>query len=313
MRARSFAPIIIPAMAGTPPPPRIRDCHRSGMHRSSQAPGTMVTARPCAFHFSKPPSSTAAPSNPNARSIHHTRVARMILPAQQSTTREPSPDRTCVARADRDVGRSVDHCPEDAVVSLDAHDRVEQDDVACVHDGARLAGHAGAEQALRHADGDDPNPTSLESPARCTGSSLVPPVHETVLEIWLNCEDPRRSEGSRSLRRRKFSWDSTPHFAQIHVHFWEKTTDSGHFGRQSVCASPPSAFRSVLRRTLLALPVPHKCSLDFMKPLRYRGHHGDSESGRAPPAGRSFPTSQCARRSRVARYQKPRAGGRSRL
>ena len=29
----------------------------------------------------------------------------------------------------------------------------------------------------------------------------------------------------------------------------------------------------------LGLPVPHKCSLDFMKPLRYRGHHGDSESG----------------------------------
>ena len=63
----------------------------------------------------------------------------------------------------------------------------------------------------------------------------------------------------------------------------------------------------------LALPVPHNCSLNFMKPLRYRGHHGDSKSGRAPPAGRSFPTSQCARRSRVARYQKPRAGGRPRL
>ena len=63
----------------------------------------------------------------------------------------------------------------------------------------------------------------------------------------------------------------------------------------------------------LALPVPHNCSLDFMKPLRYRGHHGDSKSGRTPPAGQSFPTSQRARRSRVARYQKPRAGGRSRL
>ena len=63
----------------------------------------------------------------------------------------------------------------------------------------------------------------------------------------------------------------------------------------------------------LALPVPHNCSLNFMKPLRYRGHHGDSKSGRTPPAGQSFPTAQRARRSRVARYQKPRAGGRSRL
>ena len=54
-----------------------------------------------------------------------------------------------------------------------------------------------------------------------------------------------------SLRRRKFSWDSTPHFAQIHAHFWDTATDSRHFGRKSVCATPPSAFRSVLRRTLL--------------------------------------------------------------
>ena len=49
----------------------------------------------------------------------------------------------------------------------------------------------------------------------------------------------------------KFSWDSTPHFAQIHAHFWDTATDSRHFGRKSVCATPPSAFRSVLRRTLL--------------------------------------------------------------
>ena len=28
---------------------------------------------------------------------------------------------------------------------------------------------------------------------RRTGSSLVPFVHETALEIWLDCEDPRRS------------------------------------------------------------------------------------------------------------------------
>ena len=35
----------------------------------------------------------------------------------------------------------------------------------------------------------------------------------------------------------------------------------------------------------LALPVPHNFSLDFMKPLRYGGRHGDSESGWAQPAG----------------------------
>ena len=75
-------------------------------------------------------------------------------------------------------------------------------------------------------------------------------------------------------------------------------------------AAVPGAGWRIAR---LALPVPHNCSLDFMKPLRYRGHHGDSKSGRTPPAGQSFPTSQRARRSRVARYQKPRAGGRSRL
>ena len=63
----------------------------------------------------------------------------------------------------------------------------------------------------------------------------------------------------------------------------------------------------------LALPVPHKCSLDFMKPLRYRGHHGDSESGQTPPAGQSLATSHRARRGVVEGYQKPWAGGRSRL
>ena len=29
----------------------------------------------------------------------------------------------------------------------------------------------------------------------------------------------------------------------------------------------------------LALPVPHNFLLDFMRPLRYGGQHGDSESG----------------------------------
>ena len=92
-----------------------------------------------------------------------------------------------------------------------------------------------------------------------------------------------------SLRRRKFSWDSTPHFAQIHAHFWDTATDSRHFGRKSVCATPPSAFRSVLRRTLLAarwvwppagtgpdVPdtvrwLPHKDAPDSYSALRWPG------------------------------------------
>ena len=56
----------------------------------------------------------------------------------------------------------------------------------------------------------------------------------------------------RSVRRRNFSWDSTPHFAQIHANLWDTATDSRHFGRTSVYAPPPTTFRSVLRRTLLA-------------------------------------------------------------
>ena len=37
------------------------------------------------------------------------------------------------------------------------------------------------------------SPDFSRTPARHTGSSLVPLVHETVFEIWLNCKDPRRS------------------------------------------------------------------------------------------------------------------------
>ena len=57
------------------------DRGRASNLAGGQAPGVVVTGRPSAFHFSNPPSSTAAPSNPNARSIHHTRVAHMMLPA----------------------------------------------------------------------------------------------------------------------------------------------------------------------------------------------------------------------------------------
>ena len=56
-----------------------------------QRPGSAETGRPSAFHFSQPPSSTAAPSKPKARSIHQTRVAHMMLPAEYSTTRDSSP------------------------------------------------------------------------------------------------------------------------------------------------------------------------------------------------------------------------------
>ena len=37
-------------------------------------------------------------------------------------------------------------------------------------------------------------PISIEPPARRTGSGLVPPVHDTALQIWLNREIPRRSK-----------------------------------------------------------------------------------------------------------------------
>ena len=46
------------------------------------SPGAEDTGRPSAFHFSQPPSSTAARSNPKARNIHQTRVAHMMLPAE---------------------------------------------------------------------------------------------------------------------------------------------------------------------------------------------------------------------------------------
>ena len=63
----------------------------------------------------------------------------------------------------------------------------------------------------------------------------------------------------------------------------------------------------------LALPMPHNFSLDFMKPLRYRGEHGDSESGRAQPAGQPHPTASGAGRVGIAGHSRPRAGCRSRL
>ena len=63
----------------------------------------------------------------------------------------------------------------------------------------------------------------------------------------------------------------------------------------------------------LALPMPHNFSLDFMKPLRYGGEHGDSESGWAQPAGQPHPTASGAGRVGIAGHSRPRAGCRSRL
>ena len=76
-------------------------------------------------------------------------------------------------------------------------------------------------------------------------------LRTTCREVHRTAHPAHIRSAPRSLRRRKFSWDSTPHFAQIHAHFWDTATDSRHFGRKSVRATPPSAFRSVLRRTLL--------------------------------------------------------------
>ena len=59
-------------------------------------------------------------------------------------------------------------------------------------------------------------------------------------------------------------------------------------GRRRNRPRPASALPTAPTR--LALPMPHNFSLDFMKPLRYGGEHGDSESGRAQPAGQPHPT-----------------------
>ena len=59
--------------------------------------------------------------------------------------------------------------------------------------------------------------------------------------------------------------------------------------------------------------LPRNFSLNFMKPLRYGGEHGDSESGRAQPAGQPHPTASGAGRVGIAGHSRPRAGCRSRL
>ena len=64
---------------------------------------------------------------------------------------------------------------------------------------------------------------------------------------------------------------------------------------------------------VLALPLPHNFSLDFMKPLRYGGRHGDSESGLTYSTGQPRPVARRAGRGGVAGRRQPRAGRRPRL
>ena len=63
----------------------------------------------------------------------------------------------------------------------------------------------------------------------------------------------------------------------------------------------------------LALPLPQNFSLDFMKPLRYGGRHGDSESGLTYSTGQPRPAARRAGRGGVAGRRQPRAGRRPRL
>ena len=59
--------------------------------------------------------------------------------------------------------------------------------------------------------------------------------------------------------------------------------------------------QSLTALAMLALPVPHNFSLDFMKPLRYCSQRGGAESGRAQPAGQPRPTARRGERGGLAR------------
>ena len=63
----------------------------------------------------------------------------------------------------------------------------------------------------------------------------------------------------------------------------------------------------------LGLPLPRNFSLDFMKPPRYGGGHGDSETGWTQPAGRPHPLARGAGRGDGAGRSRARAGRRPRL
>ena len=62
--------------------------------------------------------------------------------------------------------------------------------------------------------------------------------------------------------------------------------DGRERNRKAIRETPPAILVTnitmleyLLLRAHLALPVPHNFLLDFMRPLRYGGQHGDSESG----------------------------------
>ena len=68
-----------------------------------------------------------------------------------------------------------------------------------------------------------------------------------------------------------------------------------------------------VREDGLGLPLPQNFSLDFTKPLRYGGRHGDSELGLPYSTGQPRPPARRAGRGGVAGRRQPRAGRRPRL
>ena len=75
-------------------------------------------------------------------------------------------------------------------------------------------------------------------------------------------------------------------------------------------AELPSLFAF---NAVLALPLPQNFSLNFMRPLRYRGGHEDSESSHAEAAGQPRPPARCAGERGGAGHRQPRAGRRPRV
>ena len=75
----------------------------------------------------------------------------------------------------------------------------------------------------------------------------------------------------------------------------------------------PSDVRFVATSATLGLPLPQNFSLDFMRPLRYRGGHEDSESSHAEAAGQPRPPARCAGERGGAGHRQPRAGRRPRV
>ena len=89
----------------------------------------------------------------------------------------------------------------------------------------------------------------------------------------------------------------------------KRVSDAFEGSAQALVDTP----RDAVTAAALALPLPQNFSLDFMKPLRYGGRHGDSESGLAYSTGQPRPAARRAGRGGVAGRRKPRAGRRPRL